>query len=165
MFLRVKKKKLSEGRTSYSFSLVESYRKNGKVKQRTVKYLTSQVDEYIETSRIPEDAPEKIKQDRRDSLARQKVNGRLFTWLNIYQDLQEVTLDAKTLSESLDKIRAVVPFPTRADLLSWANHERYWQAAFYGNKHRDETEDNIARMTAAFDEMCSAYCSAEGTDQ
>lgn len=151
MFLRVKKKKLSNDRMSYHFLLLESYRENGKVKQKVIKYLSSFVDEYHYVFYT--------EQSRKDQ---HKTNQRLFFWLNIYNDLKEVEIDENKKSEIIQKIKTYIQFPNQDDLSLWIKHE--WQIdAIFGHKYKEETQKNIDDVTKRFNEMCSDYMRSKQT--
>ncbi len=148
MYLRVKKKKQSDDRMSYAFSIVESHRENGKVKQKIVKYLSSFVDDYQYKYRWITD------QSVKDG---HKAQQRLFFWLDIHNDLNDIDIDSEKLKDIVNKIKALISFPTENDLKIWIQVE--WGASnIFGDKYKDSTQEQIDNVTERFNKMCSAYC-------
>ena len=130
---------------SYSFMLVENHRENGKVKQKVVKYLSSFVDEYS--------YPWITEQSRKDG---HKAIQRLFTWLNIYCDLEDVEISNEKLKGVINKINTFIPLPTENDLQTWIKNE-WGKANIFGTKYKDSTEKYVNDVTEQFNKMCSAY--------
>jgi hypothetical protein len=149
MFLRIKKTAISKyaghDRVKYSLSLVENKRENGKVKQNTVKYLTSFVSEYYYFYYRETNYQE-----------RDKAENRVYKWLNIYMDLKKIVIEAQDRKDILNKINSVLPFPDTSDLEKVIAGE-WARSNCFGNKYTEQTKKYVGELEGLFKEMCSGY--------
>lgn len=141
MFVRVKKQAEGRGRHGnarmrYNFSLVESYREEGKVRQRTVAYLgtflTSRQADYS-----TEIAPARA----------------IHAWVGLYKRVAEV--GRTDFGSVIEKAQGIIPIPPAED---WGTH---LERQHYGRSEKTQVETE--QYTATVKAVCEALRGARGT--